>query len=68
MIENFENGIFGMLPADAWLEVGFDVTRPDDPVDQVIGDTRTANLVAYWESMAAEYNIPVMAQFHAFDT
>lgn len=68
MIENFENGIFGMLPAEAWLEVGFDVTRPDDPVDQVIGDTKTDNLIAYWESMAAEYNIPVMAQFHAFDT
>lgn len=67
-IENFENGIFGMIPADAWLQVGFDVTRPDDPIDQLFGDIKTDNIVAYWESMAAEYGIPVMAQFHAFDT
>lgn len=67
-IENFENGIFGMIPADAWLQVGFDVTRPDDPIDQLFGDIKTDNIVAYWESMAAQYGIPVMAQFHAFDT
>ncbi len=66
--ENFENNIFGMIPAEAWLQVGFDVTRPDDPIDQLFGDIRTENLIAYWESIAAEYNIPVMAQFHAFDT
>ena len=67
-IENFENNIFGMIPADAWLNVGFDVTRPDDPIDQLFGDVKTDNIIAYWESMAAQYNIPVMAQFHAFDT
>ena len=67
-IENFENGIFGMIPAEAWLQVGFDVYRPADPVDQVMGDIRTENIVAYWESMAAQYGLPVMAQFHAFDT
>lgn len=64
----FENGIFGLIPKEAWLNVGFDVTRPDDPVDQLFGDTKTDNLVAMWESIAAEYNVPVMAQFHAFDT
>ena len=64
----FENGIFGMIAKENWLSVGFDVTRPDDPVDQLFGDIKTDNLVAMWESIAAEYNIPVMAQFHAFDT
>ena len=67
-IESFENNIFGMIPAEAWLEVGYDVVRPNDPIDQLFGDVKTDNLVAYWESIAAEYNIPVMAQFHAFDT
>lgn len=63
----FENGIFGLIPKEAWLNVGFDVTRPDDPVDQLFGDIKTDNLVAMLESIAAEYNVPVMAQFHAFD-
>ena len=63
----FENGIFGLIPKKAWLNVGFDVTRPDDPVDQLFGDIKTDNLVAMWESIAAEYSLPVMAQFHAFD-
>jgi len=64
---SFENKIFGLIPKDYWLNVGFDVTRPNDPVDQLFGDIKTDNLVAMWESMASEYNIPVMAQFHAFD-
>lgn len=68
MFDSFENNIFGMIPAEAWLEVGFDVTRPNDPIDQLFGDVKTDNLIAYWESIAAQYNIPVMAQFHAFDT
>lgn len=67
-IDSFENGIFGMIPAEAWLNVGYDVVRPNDPIDQLFGDVKTDNLVAYWESMAAEYNVPVMAMFHAFDT
>ena len=57
-----------MLPADVWLEVGYDVTRPNDPIDQLFGDIKTDNLIAMWESIAAEYNVPVMAMFHAFDT
>ena len=67
-IERFENDVFGMLPAEAWLQVGYDVTRPDDPIDQIFGDIKTDNIVAYWETMASEYGIPVTAQFHAFDT
>lgn len=67
-IDSFENNIFGLIPAEAWLSVGFDVVRPNDPIDQLFGDIKTDNLVAYWESIAAQYNIPVMAMFHAFDT
>ena len=63
----FENNIFGMVAPDELLDIGYDVTRPNDPVDQVFDDTKTDNLVAHWETMAAEYQIPVMAQFHAFD-
>ena len=62
-----EENIFGMIRKQDWLQVGLDVTRPNDPIDQVFGDVKTDNLIAYWESMAAEYGIPVMAQFHAFD-
>jgi hypothetical protein len=64
----FEENIFGLVKPEDLLEIGYDVTRPNDPVDQLIGDIKTDNLLAYWESMAAEYQIPVMAQFHAFDT
>lgn len=64
----FEENIFGLINAQDWLQVGYDVTRPNDPIDQLFGDIKTDNLLAYWESIAAEYGIPVMAQFHAFDT
>lgn len=65
---NWERNIFGMIPQTDWLDVGFNVTRPNDPIDGLFGDLKTDNLVAEWESIAAEYQIPVMAQFHAFDT
>lgn len=64
----FESGIFGMVAKKDLLQIGYDVTRPNDPVDQLFDDDKTENLIAEWESLAAEYNIPVMAQFHAFDT
>jgi hypothetical protein len=64
----WENNIFGMIPKEAWLEVGFDVARPNDPIDGLFGDLKTDNIVAEWESIAAENQLPVMAQFHAFDT
>ena len=66
-MSRFEENIFGMIRSQDWLQVGFDVTRPNDPVDQIMGDVKTDNLIAYWESMAAQYGLPVMAQFHAFD-
>lgn len=64
----WENNIFGMVPQREWLDMDFQVTRPNDPIDGLFGDERTNNLVAYWQSIAAEYQIPVMAQFHGFDT
>ena len=64
----WERNIMGFIPQDEWLSIGFDVRRLTDPVDGLFGDIKTDNLVAYWESIAAEYQIPVMAQFHGFDT
>lgn len=64
----WENEILGFVPKTDWLDVGTIVARPNDPVDQLIDDTKTDNLVAEWESLASEFQIPVMAQFHGFDT
>lgn len=65
---NWEKNIFGMIPEAEWLNVGFNVTRPNDPIDGLFGDLRTDNIMAQWQTIAAEYRIPVMAQFHGFDT
>lgn len=67
-MNTFENNILGFVRPQDWLEVGFEVTRPDDPVDVLFGDERTDNLMASWQSIAAEYQVPMMAQFHGFDT
>ena len=64
----FENNIMGFIPKEEWLNMGFQVNRPNDPIDGLFGDDKTDNLVAAWNSIAAEYQIPVMAQFHGFDT
>lgn len=64
----FENNILGLIPQTDWLQVGFNVARPNDPLEALIGDQKTDNLVAEWETIAAQYQIPVMAQFHAFDS
>ena len=67
-MSKFENNILGFIPEDEWLNMGFQVTRPNDPIDSLFGDEKTDNLVARWQSIASEYQIPVMAQFHGFDT
>jgi len=67
-MSRFEENIFGLVAKEDLLQIGYDVTRPNDPVDQLFGDVKTDNLIAYWENIASQYNIPVMAQFHAFDT
>ena len=64
----WENNILGFVPKEDWLEIPFNPTRQSDPIDTLFGDTKTDNLVAEWESIASEYQIPVMAQFHGFDT
>ena len=68
-ILSWEDEIFGMVRKEDWLAIGSQIpTRPNDPADMVLGDDKTDNLVAKWESIASEYQIPVMAQFHGFDT
>ena len=64
----WEDNVLGFVPNTDWLEIPFQVTRPNDPADVLFNDQKTANLVAEWESIASEYQIPVMAQFHGFDT
>lgn len=64
----WENNVFGWIPQDEWLSIPFNPERPNDPIDSLFGDEKTDNLVARWQSIAAEYQIPVMAQFHGFDT
>jgi len=65
----WEDNIFGMVRKEDWLAVGNQIpTRQADPIDGLFGDEKTDNLVAKWESIAAEYSVPMMAQFHGFDT
>lgn len=68
MAIKWENNILGFVPKTDWLDMAFQITRPNDPADLLFGDQKTDNLVAEWESIADEYQIPVMAQFHGFDT
>lgn len=64
----YEDNILGFIPQEEWLDMGFQVARPNDPIDGLFGDDKTDNITARWESIASEYQIPVMAQFHGFDT
>lgn len=65
---NWEQNIFGMVPASEWLNVGTIVARQNDPIDGLLGDLKTDNILAQWQYIADEYQIPIMAQYHAFDT
>lgn len=64
----WENNVLGFVPRTDWLDIPFQIQRPGDPADILFGDQKTDNLVAEWESIASEYQIPVMAHFHGFDT
>lgn len=64
----WKDNILGFVPQQDWLSIGFQPARPNDPIDGLFDDVRTDNLVAYWQTIASEYQIPMMAQFHAFDT
>lgn len=64
----WENNILGFIPREDWLSIPFNPSRPTDPIDGLFGDSKTDNLVAKWQSIASQYQIPAMAQFHGFDT
>ena len=66
-MEFFQN-VLGMVTEPDLLTTGFNVTRPNDPIDGLFDDELTDNLVARWNYIANEYQIPQMAQFHGFDT
>lgn len=63
----WEDNILGFVPKKDWLSIPFNPTRPNDPADQLIGDLKTPNLVAEWQSIASQYQLPAMAMFHSFD-
>lgn len=65
---DFKDNILGFIPESEWLNIDFTPVRPNDPIDGLFEDIRTDNIVAYWQSIASEYQIPMMAQFHAYDT
>ena len=67
MAVKWENNILGFVPRTDWLDIPFTPTRPGDPIDGLFGDQKTDNITAQWESIASQYQIPVMAQFHSFD-
>ena len=64
---NFRN-LYGMVEEADLLQTGFMVNRPNDPLEGLFTDQQTDHLVATWYTIASEYQIPQMAQFHAFDT
>lgn len=68
MAIRWEDDVLGFIPRKDWLDIPFQISRPNDPADMLFNDVKTDNLVAEWESIAAAYKIPVMAQFHGFDT
>lgn len=66
-MSRWENNVLGFLREEDRLAIPFDPLRPTDPIDGLFGDMKTDNLVASWQSLAAQYQIPAMAQFHSFD-
>ncbi len=63
----FVNETLGMVNPKDLLSTGFMITRPADPLEGLFDDLQTNNLVATYHTLAAQYQIPQMAQFHAFD-
>ena len=64
----WEDNILGFIRNEDWLQTGFNVTRQTDPIDGIFGDEKTDNITAKWQSIAAGYQLPMTASFHAFDT
>ena len=63
----FINHTLGMLQPKDLIDTGFLIERPNDPVEQLFDDMQTDNLIASYYTLASQYTIPQMAQFHAFD-
>lgn len=63
----FVNQVLGMVSPSDLLNTGFMIQRPADPLEGLFNDVQTDNLVATYHTLAAQYQIPQMAQFHAFD-
>lgn len=64
----FINETLGMVNPKDFLSTGFQtVARPNDPLEGLFDDQQTPNLVATYHTLASQYQIPQMAQFHAFD-
>lgn len=64
----WQNGILGFIPEKEWIDVPFNPVRPNDPFSALINHEKTDNIAASYQTIANEYLIPVMAQFHGFDT
>lgn len=64
----WENGILGFIPEKDWIDVPFNPVRQNDPISALFADTKTNNIVASYQTIASDFQIPAMAQFHAFDT
>lgn len=64
----WKDNILGLVPEADWLSIPFTPVRQNDPIDTLFDDQKTDNLVAAWQSIASEYQVPMMAQFHGFDT
>ena len=43
----WENNVLGFITPTDWLDVNFQITRPNDPADMLFGDQKTANLVMF---------------------
>lgn len=63
----FINETLGMVAEADLLETGFNASRPNDPFEGLFQTKQTENLVAEYYTIASEYQVPQMAQFHAFD-
>ena len=63
----FIKDTLGLVAEADLLETGFNISRPNDPLEGLFAAQQTNNLVAEYYTIASEYQIPQMAQFHAFD-
>lgn len=63
----FQGSVLGMLQEKDLLATGQTIATPEDPLESIFDDIQTDNLVATYHTIASQYQIPQMAQFHAFD-